>query len=194
MKLKKILAIMFLLILIPAKLHAAAPEITADQKYFNLVKGQYVLKGNVNVALNNHGMTAKVSADEARVNLIGQKCWATGNVKFVHDEVVFGCEKAFLQWSSKTADVAGKVKFESKDIVTIIADSATFNWSEKIADFYGKVKVTPEKNLSIEDNVKPENKTYAHVQFDVRENKILKLEETSEVAEIKVPEPDVDAD
>ena len=145
MKLTKILAIIFLIILIPAKSFADAPEISADEKYFNLMKGHYVLKGNVNVALSNHGMKAKVTADEARVNLIGQKCWATGKVNFVHDNVVFGCDKAFLQWSTKTADVVGKVKFESKDTVEISADSATFNWSEKVADFYGKVKIKPEK-------------------------------------------------
>ena len=194
MKLTKILAIVFLLILIPAKTFADAPEITADEKYFNLMKGHYVLRGNVNVALKNHGMTAKITADEARVNLLGQKCWATGKVNFVQDNVDFKCDKAYLQWSTKTADVSGKVKFESKDTVTITADSATFNWSEKIADFYGKVKITPEKNLTVDNDLKIENATYAHIKFNVRENKILALEKVSDVAEIKIPDSDVEVD
>ena len=196
MKLTKILAIVFLLILIPAKSFADAPEITADEKYFNLLKGHYVLKGNVNVGLKNHGMTAKISADEARVNLLGQKCWATGKVNFVQDNVDFKCDKAYLQWSTKTADVSGKVKFESKDIVTITADSATFNWSEKVADFYGKVTVKPETNLSFAEDVEleDEKQIYAHVQFNVRENKILALEKVSDKAGIEIPEFDVEVE
>ena len=194
MKLAKVLAIIFLAILIPAKSFAAAPEITADEKYFNLMKGHYVLRGNVNVALNNHGMTAKISADEARVDLLGKKCWATGKVNFLQDNVDFNCDKAYLQWETKTADVAGKVKFESKETVTITADSATFNWSEKIADFYGKVKVTPGKNLVVEDDLKVEDIIYAHVQFNVRENKILQLERVSDKAGIEIPDSDVEAE
>ena len=194
MKLAKILAIIFLIILIPAKSFADAPEISADEKYFNLMKGHYVLRGNVSVGLKNHGMTAKVTADEARVNLLGQKCWANGNVNFLHDNVIFGCDKAFLQWATKTADVSGKVNFESKDAVKISADSATFNWSEKIADFYGKVSVKPEKNLILAEDLEVADIIYAHVQINVRENKILALEKVSDTAEIKIPESDVEVD
>ncbi len=194
MKLTKVLAIIFLLFLIPAKSFADAPEISAEQKYFNVIKGHYVLKGNVNVGLNNRGLKAKISADEARVSLLGQKCWATGKVTFVHDNVVFGCDKAFLQWSTKTADVVGAVKFESKDTVSITADSATFNWSEKIADFYGAVNLKPEENLSFAEDIELEDVTYAHVQFNVRENKILVLEKVSDVAGIEIPDSDVDVE
>ena len=194
MKLTKILAIVFLLILIPAKSFADAPEITADEKYFNLMKGHYVLRGNVNVALKNHGMTAKITADEARVNLLGKKCWASGKVNFVQDDVDFKCDKAYLQWETKTADVEGKVKFESKETVTITADSATFNWSEKIADFYGKVKIQPEKNLQVAEGLEVADITYAHIQFNVRENKILALEKVSDKAGIEIPEFDVEVE
>ena len=188
------LAIIFVMLLFPAKIFAAAPEISADEKYFNLLKGHYVLKGHVNVGLSNHGMTAKVTADEARVNLLGQKCWANGNVNFIHDNVTFGCDKAFLQWATKTADVSEKVKFSSKEVVEISADSGTFNWSEKIADFYGKVSVKPEKNLILAEGLEVEDIIYAHVQINVRENKILALEKVSDTAEIKIPDSDVTAD
>ena len=152
-----------LLLIFTAESFAAAPEISADKKYFNILKGHYVLKDNVRVSLNNHGLQATITADEARVNLLSKKCWATGKVNFIHDDVDFSCQKAYLQWETKTADVVGAVKFKSKDNFSITAESATFNWSEKIADFYGKVKVSGEKNLQLEDGLKLENVAYAHV-------------------------------
>ena len=192
MKLMKILPVVFLLLIFSAKSFAAAPEISAGQTYFNLLKGHYVLKENVRVALDNHGLKAIITADEARVNILSKKCWAFGNVNFVHDDVIFGCDKAFLQWETKTADVVGKVNFESKETVSIKADTATFNWGEKIADFYGKVTVKPEKNLQLAEDLELADIVYAHVQFNVRENKILQLEKVSDVAEISIPESDVE--
>ena len=192
MKLLKILPVIFLLLIFSAKSFAAAPEISADQKYFNILKGHYVLKDNVRVALNNHGLQAIITADEARVNLFSKKCWATGKVNFAQDNINFSCQKAYLQWETKTADVVGAVKFDSKDTVSIKADSATFNWSEKIADFYGKVKVKSEKNLQLGEGVELSNTTYAHLKFNVRENKILQLEKNSDTPEISIPETEVE--
>lgn len=188
----KIFLLMLAVLILPLKSFAAAPEITAGQTYFNLLKGHYVLKENVRVALDNHGLKAIITADEARVNIMSQKCWATGKVKFTHDNVIFSCDKAFLQWQTKTADVAGAVNFSSRDTVQIAADSATFNWSEKIADFYGAVRVNPEKNLQTAEGVELADIAYAHVKFDVRENKILQLERVSDIAEIKIPDSDVE--
>jgi len=185
---------MLAVLILPLKSFAAAPEITAGQTYFNLLKGYYVLKENVRVALDNHGLKAIVTADEARVNLLSQKCWATGKVTFTHDDVIFSCDKAFLQWQTKTADVSGAVNFSSKDTVQIAADSATFNWSEKIADFYGAVRVNPEKNLQTAEDIELDDIVYAHIKFDVRENKILQLEQVSDTKEITIPESDVEVD
>ena len=190
MKLTKILLIL-LVMLFPLRSFAAMPEISAGEKYFNPLKGHYILKGNVYVGLNNHGMTATVTADEARVNVFAQKCWATGNVNFAHNNVLFKCEKAFLQWQTKTADVVGAVKFDSKGNVAITADSATFNWSEKIADFYGRVTVTPRSNLTLANNLTVENVTYAHVRYDVRQNKILQLDKTFWKTGVTIPASDV---
>ena len=192
MKWTKVLPIFFLMMIFCAKSFAAAPEISAEQTYFNLLKGHYVLKENVRVALNNHGLKAEITADEARVNILSKKCWATGHVTFLHDNVVFGCEKAYLQWETRTADVVGKVNFDSKETVSIKSETATFNWSDKIADFYGAVKVQPEKNLQLAEGLELEDINYAHVQFNVRENKILQLEKTSDTPEISIPESDVE--
>ena len=191
MKSTKILWLILLVIILPLKTFAAMPEISAEEKYVNLLKGHYILKGNVYVGLNNHGLKATVTADEARVNVLSQKCWTTGNVNFVHGNVLFKCEKAFLQWQTKTADVVGSVKFDSKGTVTISSDSATFNWSEKIADFFGRVTITPGSNLMLADNLTVENVTYAHVRYDVRQNKILQLDKTFLKSGVTIPASDV---
>ena len=194
MRATKIFLIMLAVLILPLKSYAAAPEITAGKTYFNLLKGYYVLKENVRVALDNRGMKAIVTADEARVNLLSQKCWATGKVTFTHDEVIFSCEKAFLQWQTKTADVVGAVNFESKDAMQISADSATFNWSEKIADFYGAVRVKPEKNFQAADDIEIEDVVYSHVRCNVKENKILQLEKEPVSTQITIPDSDVEVD
>ena len=192
-KLKLTWLIVFLIIILPKVTFADAPEISAGEKYFNILEGHYVLRDNVRVALNNHGVRAIVTADEARVNVLSQKCWADGNVKFVHDNVIFSCDKAYLQWQTKTADVIGKVAFLSAGVVSITAQSATFNWREKIADFYGRVQVNAKENLKLAENLELEQGIYAHVQFDVRQNKILLLEKNSNAPEISIPDTDISA-
>ena len=191
MKSIKIFAIIFFVVLaLPTKIFAAAPDISAGQTYFDIFKGYYVLKDNVRVVTNNHGLNATITADEARVSILNQKCWADGNVKFSHEDVTFSCNRAYLQWKTKTADVVGKVNFVKTKSVAITSDTASFNWSEKIVDFYGNVEVKAKKELNFEEGVKLKKKKYSHVQYNVREDKILLLEENSEVPEIVIPEPD----
>ena len=84
----------------------------------------------------------------------------------------------------------GKVNFVKTKSVSITSDTASFNWSEKIVDFYGNVEVKAKKELNFEEGVKLKKKKYSHVQYNVREDKILLLEENSEVPEIVIPEPD----
>ena len=55
-----------------------------------------------------------VTADEALVSVIKQKCWAEGNVKLTQENITFSCDRAYLQWQTKTAEVTGSVKFENK--------------------------------------------------------------------------------
>lgn len=180
-----------MIMMLPLKVFAAMPEISAGKTSFNPLNGNYILKENVFVSFDNHGFKAKLSANEAKGNMYLQKCWATGNVNFSHNEILFHCEKAYLHWQANKVDVLGSIKFDSKEIVTINADSATFNWQNKIADFYGKVKITPKNNLKFANNLKLDGGNYAHVQFDVQENKILRLDKVSDKNKIIIPECDI---
>ena len=196
MKLIKILTlIMLLIVLVPSKSFAEMPEIDAGETYFDVFKGYYVLKDNVHVVINNHGHKATISADEAKVNVISQKCWAEGKVNLTHDKDIFSCDRAFLQWKTKTAEVIGNVNFTSKKIMSVTADKAIFNWGEKVVDFYGNVVVKAEKNLQLEKGLKvKKNKIYSHARYNVIENKLLQLEEKADAPNIEIPDPDEDAE
>ncbi len=196
MKLLKILPLIILLIvLVPSKSFADMPEIKAGETYFDIFKGYYVLKDNVHVVINNHGHKATINADEAKVNVLTQKCWAEGKVNLTHDKETFSCDRAYLQWKTKTAEVIGNVNFNSKKILSVTSDTAVFNWSEKIVDFYNNVQIKPEKDLQLADGLKvKKNKIYSHVRYNVIENKILMIEEHSETPTIEIPDPDEDAE
>lgn len=195
MKFLKILPlIILLLILSPARSFADMPDISAGETYFDVLKGYYVLRDNVHVVIKNHGHYATITADEAKVNVLTQKCWAEGNVKLTHDKETFSCDRAYLQWKTKTAEVIGNVNFYSKKVMGVTSETAVFNWSEKIVDFYGNAKVKAEKNLQLEKGLKiKKNKIYSHVRYNVIENKILQLEEDSNAPNIEIPNPDDDS-
>ena len=191
MKILKILPLLLALLIIPCTSFAEMPEITAGQTYFDVFKGHYVLKDNVRVVMNNHGFKATVTANEARVNVVAQKCWAMGAVNFSHVDYDLKCDDAYLHWNDKTAELVGKIDFTGKKGVNITSDTATFNWEEKNADFYGNVKVVAEKNLKFAKNLKLEKGiTYAHVRYSVTENKIVQLDKTFNIPKIEIPDPD----
>ncbi len=186
MKLTKFLPLLILLIILcPARSFADKPQITAGQSYFDIFKGYYVLKDNVHVVMSNHGFQATISADEAKVNVVTQKCWATGKVKFTHGSETFACDNAFLQWKTRTAEVVGGVKFNSPKNIKVSADSAIFNW---------QTNVTPFSNLKMSGSLKLSNKLYSHVRYDVLENTILQIEEKSATPQIVIPDPDDDSE
>ncbi|MBR0260726.1 MAG: hypothetical protein IJQ85_02920 [Selenomonadaceae bacterium] len=191
MKTLKIFGLAFLMIFIAqGKTFAEMPEISAGETYFDIFKGVYVLKGNVHVAANNHGFKAVVTADEALVSVAKQKCWAEGNVKLTQEDITFSCDRAYMQWQTRTAEVTGKVKFVNKKIVSITSDTAVFNWQNKIVDFYGKITVKAEKKLKFADGVKLDGNEYQHVKYNVVENEILELDKTFDAPEVVIPEAD----
>ena len=188
MKTLKIFGLALLMIFFAqGKIFAAMPEISAGETYFDIFRGVYVLKDNVHVVIDNHGFKATVTADEALVSVAKQKCWAEGNVKLTQENISFGCERAYLQWQTKTAEVTGKVKFENKKSVTITSDTAVFNWKEKIVDFYGKINLKAEKKVKFADGVQLDGKEYQHVKYNVIEDKILELDKTFDAPEIIIP-------
>ena len=190
MKLLKILPVILTLLLLPTKTFAEAPEISYGKSEFNFLKGYYILKDNVKVSTNNRGVKITVTADEAKVSLLQKKCFATGKVTLTHGDIIFTCDKAFAQWETDTADIVGKINFKSKDNITITSDTATFNWKEKIADFYGKVKIKTDKNFKIDKDMKPGKNNYAHVRYNVAENKILALDKEFDAPNIVIPDFD----
>ena len=192
MRLKIILTAILMIFAFSGRVSAEMPEISAGEMYFDIFKGAYVLKGNVYVSANNHGFKATITADEALVSVTKQKCWAEGNVKLTQENITFSCDRAYLQWQTKTAEVTGKVKFENKKSVSISSDTAIFNWQENIVDFYGKVNLKADKKVKFAEGVKLDGKEYQHVRYNVVENTILALDKTFDAPEIIIP--DVDAD
>lgn len=189
MKLLKFFAMLLLMLfIVQGRTFAAMPEISAGEMYFDVFKGCYVLKGNVHVAADNHGFKAVITADEALVSVVKQKCWAEGHVKLTQDNITFSCDRAYLQWQTKTAEVKGAVKFANKKSVTINADTAVFNWQEKIVDFYGKVTLKADKKVKLDDGVQLDGKNYQHVRYNVVEEKILALDKTFDAPDIVIPD------
>ena len=189
MKTVKFFALTVLMILVAqGKAFAEMPEISAGEMYFDMFKGCYVLKGNVHVSANNHGFKATITADEAFVSVIKQKCWADGHVKLMQENITFSCERAYLQWQNKTAQVIGAVNFANKKSVSITSDTAIFNWQDKIVDFYGKVTIKAGKDVKLADGLKLSGKEYQHIQYNVVEDKILALDKKFTAPEIDIPE------
>ena len=175
MKALKIFALTLMMILIAqGRTFAEAPDISAGETYFDIFKGVYVLKDKVQVKLNNHGFKATITADEAQVSVINQKCWTQGNVKLEQEDITFSCDRAYLEWATRTANVEGNVNFENKKGVAITSDTAVFNWKEKIVDFYGKVTYNEQE--------------YQHIKYNVVKNEILEQDETFDAPEINIPE------
>ena len=188
MRVLKILGLALLMIFVAqGKTFAEMPDISAGEQYYDFFRGVHVLKGNVRVSLNNHGFKGKLAADEARVNMSKQCCWADGKVKLEQDNITFGCDRAYIVWATKTAAVTSKVKFADKSSVTINADSAVFNWDTKIVDFYGKINLKADKKVKLADGVKIDGKNYQHIQYNVVEKKILALDKKFDVPEIDIP-------
>ena len=188
MRVLKILGLALLMIFVAqGKTFAEMPEISAGETYFDLFKGAYVLKGNVHVAVDNHGFRATVTADGAIVSVAKQKCWADGNVKLTQENIIFGCDHVYIEGTTHTAKVTGKVKFENKKSVSITSDTAIFNWDNKVVDFYGKVTLKGENKVKFADGVKLDGREYQHVKYNVVEDIILALDKTFDAPEIVIP-------
>lgn len=188
MRFRIFLAVLLMIFAFNGKVFAEMPEISAGETYFDIFRGVYVLKGNVHVSANNHGFKATITADEALVSVVNQKCWAEGNVKLAQDTIIFSCDRAYLQWQTKTAEVTGNVHFDNKKSVEISSDTAIFNWHDKIVDFYGEVTIKTDKKLKFADGIELDGKNYEHIRYNVTENEILALDKEFDAPEIKIPD------
>lgn len=187
MKFIKILPVLLILMLIPIKTFADAPEISYGQSTFNFLKGYYILKDDVTFSMHRGGFNGTIRADEAKISLITQKCLATGKVTLTQENMTLTCNEAFADFDEKNVIMAGNVNFDSKENLKVTADKATYKWDEKIADFYGKVKIKTEKNFVADKNLNLKE-TYAHLRYNVETNEIIQLDKNFDSSKIVIPD------
>ena len=185
--------LIFAIFVVQIKTFAAMPDISAGETHFDFSSGCYVLKNNVRVVARGRTMTA----NEAKVQIMSQKVWANGDVTLTQNGYSFKCDSIFVQGKLKTVDVLGNVDFSQDNIIAITSSVGQFSWGTKIADFYGKVNVKVSEGAQLtfgEGLVVDENGIdgeYDHVQYNVRESKILLLEKHVDSIPItEFPEPD----
>lgn len=172
--------IALVMVMIPAKGLAAMPDISAGKTDFDMMRGLYILTNKVKVTDNGRTITA----EKAVVSLKDQKVWANGDVTLNYDNLNFKGDKIFVRGLDKTAEAVGTLQFNTKNGLKITADYGTFNWGTKEADFYGRVKVSGAKKIK-------KNVEYAHVKYNVVENKFVSLDQTSDDStEYKLTETD----
>ena len=188
--LKLFVLTLLMIIVAQGKTFAATPEISASDIHFDILKGSWVLKGNVHVGIDNHGFKATVTADEALVSVVKQKCWADGHVKLLHGDIFFSCDRAYMQWSTKTASVVGSVRFENKQSVVINSDTAVFDWDNKIVDFYGNITIKTGQELQFAQGVNLDGKNYQHIKYNVVDDTILALDKNFDIPAVTIPSTD----
>lgn len=132
---KKILAILFIFLLVPISCFAK-PIIKCDRQTFDPITGLYYLDGNVSVQSNNRLITA----NKAQVELYSLKVYAQGDIRLVQDDIVFTGDAVSVYGSEKTAVVTGGISFTQGNL-NINADKGSFNWSTKDALFEGDVHI-----------------------------------------------------
>ena len=118
----------------PAGAEAAMPKIQADQQYFDVERGLYVLRDNVVIEHKNR----RVTAGEARTNLV--EVWARGGITFFQDDIRMSGNSVYANFPKHSVQVSGGVDF-SRDDLRIHADAVEFNWKTKLAVFNGNVIV-----------------------------------------------------
>ena len=137
---KKFLALVFILFLIPS-ICFAAPDIKYDKQTFDPLRGTYYLEGNVSV--KNNGFI--VSSDKAQVEMYSLEVHAQGHIHLTQDNISFYGNTADVYGRDKTAKVSGNLKF-TQDDKTITADEGSFNWDTKKIVFTGNVHVVSSKD------------------------------------------------
>ena len=145
----RILAITLLVILLfTATAMAAKPIIKADQQFFDINTGLYVLDGNVYIEVKNRIITA----GQAKVSLASLEVWGTGGITVAQDDIYFTGDTVYVHGPSDRATIEGGINF-SRTNITVIADRVSYNWRDKNALFSGNVKVTQNGQEFTADNV-----------------------------------------
>lgn len=141
---KKIIALILMLLLLPTVCLAAEPTIRSDSRTFNPLTGIYDLQGNVFVQFPAHDKTLTITGNETKVCLYEMEVHGQGNIYLKYDNLNFYCDKVDVYHSEKTAYVTGHLKFNT-DKLNITADKGSFSWQDKTAAFSGNVTVNGQK-------------------------------------------------
>jgi len=126
----------------------AKPVIRADQTYFDINTGLYILKGNVYIEVGNRVITAGM----ARVSMGSLEVWGSGGVKVTQGDITFTGDSVYVYGTKDEAKIDGGVSF-SRTGLSIRANQAEFNWNSKIAEFTGNVNINQNGRSWSTDNL-----------------------------------------
>lgn len=125
-----------------------APAIYADNKYFDISSGLYILQGNVSVETGTRIITAGL----AKVNMISMEVWASEGITFSQPGISFSGDTAYIHGSAHEADITGPLQFvQEQNIIT--ASHVIFNWQTKLATFSGNVMATTNEGSYSADSI-----------------------------------------
>ncbi|SFL32619.1 LptA/OstA family protein [Pelosinus propionicus] len=149
MKTKTFILTLLLMLLFTATTLAAKPTITADQQYFDINTGLYVLNGNVYIEVKNRVITA----DQAKVNMGSLEVWGNGNITVKQDDIFFTADSVYVYGAQDRAIVEGNVHFTRTNL-NVIANRVDYNWRDKNAQFTDNVQIQQNGNSWSADTVK----------------------------------------
>lgn len=127
---------------------AAAPIIRADQQYFDVNTGLYVLNGNVYIEVKNRIITA----GQAKVSMGSLEVWGTGGITVNQDDISFSGDSVYVYGTQDRATVEGNVTF-SRTNLKVTGNRVNFSWRDKNATFSGNVQVTQNGTSFTADSV-----------------------------------------
>lgn len=135
----RILAFTLLVILLctATALAGKAPTIKADQQYFDINTGCYMLNGNVYIETGSRIITA----GQAKVSVATLEVWGSGGITVTQDDIYFTGDNVYVYGSQNRASIVGNINF-SRTNIKITADQVSYSWQDKIATFSGNVQVT----------------------------------------------------
>ena len=140
---KKLLAIIFIILLFPATC-LAKPVIKCDKQTFDPITFTYYLEGNVSVETGSRLITA----NKAQVELYSLEVYAEGNIRLTQDNIVFTGDTVHVYGRDKTAVVEGNINFVDGS-TTISANKAAFNWGTKDAVFEGNILISADETAFV---------------------------------------------
>lgn len=149
MKTKIFIFTLLVMLLFTTSTLAAKPIITADQQYFDVNTGLYVLNGNVYIEVKNRIITA----NQAKVNMASLEVWGSGGITVTQDDISFTADNVYVYGTQDRATVDGNVNF-SRTNLNVTSNQVDYNWRDKTATFKGNVQVTQNGNSFSTESIK----------------------------------------